>query len=463
MPSRRGGRAHGRIQVGLHVHGWWRMDAPAQEVKDHSLATLRRQLAESRAFSEGTSTSIRSTPPRWRAVCWTTRGPRRAARAPRRRSRRRTVGDRPHQAETIRRALDIGDTPFRPVQATWNLLEPSARVALAEAHAAGWGVIVKEALANGRLTDRPRDAATTSARQLAADRGTSLDAVAIAAVLANPWVDVVLSGAATPAQLQSNVTALDLALTPEELERLGSSRSAPTTTGRSVRDCRGRESDRSACGPAPRTVGFRAVTASTTPDWERRILAPVVSMPDVAPAAPDRLVYESTESGVWQVARPRSEDRTRHLVTDHPVGVTDGTMSVDGGRSCTGSTRTATSPVAGGRKRSSAAGPSRSSTGSPTAGTKGWREAPGVVAVGISDREGFAIHVSIDGGPARELFRSRESLRIGGADRGGFCRSGLSTDGWLFCLEHSEHGDLLHSGPPRRGPAHRRHHRRATR
>src|SRR5436305_1641209 len=59
----------------------------------------------------------------------------------------------PRQAETLRRALDVavaGERLFDCVQATWNLLEPSAGPVLAEAHAAGVGVIVKEALANGR-------------------------------------------------------------------------------------------------------------------------------------------------------------------------------------------------------------------------------------------------------------------------------------------------------------------------
>ena len=42
---------------------------------------------------------------------------------------------------------------FDAVQATWNLLEPSATDALTRAHAAGLTVIVKEAVANGRLTD----------------------------------------------------------------------------------------------------------------------------------------------------------------------------------------------------------------------------------------------------------------------------------------------------------------------
>lgn len=64
------------------------------------------------------------------------------------------------QADVIRRALEVdvnGENPFRVVQATWNLLEPSSGAALAEAHSAGWDVIVKEVLANGRLTIRSAD------------------------------------------------------------------------------------------------------------------------------------------------------------------------------------------------------------------------------------------------------------------------------------------------------------------
>ena len=47
----------------------------------------------------------------------------------------------PTQPETIERALEVGG--FDAVQATWNLLERAAGSALAEAHAAGVGVIVK--------------------------------------------------------------------------------------------------------------------------------------------------------------------------------------------------------------------------------------------------------------------------------------------------------------------------------
>src|SRR5580765_1523646 len=63
----------------------------------------------------------------------------------------------PRQADVIRRALAVrvnGANPFQVVQATWNVLEPSAGDALAAAKQDGWGVIVKEALANGRLSNR---------------------------------------------------------------------------------------------------------------------------------------------------------------------------------------------------------------------------------------------------------------------------------------------------------------------
>ena len=96
---------------------------------------------------------------------------------------------------------------FDSVQSTWNLLERSAGPALAAAHAAGMGVIIKEALANGRLTDRGDVPALIAA---AREAGTTADALALAGVLAEPWVNVVLSGATTVPELQSNLTAIGL-------------------------------------------------------------------------------------------------------------------------------------------------------------------------------------------------------------------------------------------------------------
>jgi aryl-alcohol dehydrogenase-like predicted oxidoreductase len=131
------------------------------------------------------------------------------------------------QADAIRKAQTIrydGEQLFETVQATWNLLEQAAGEALAEAHSAGWGVIVKEGLANGRLTHRNTNPAFSQKlavlQQVGQETGCPIDAIALAAILEKPWADVVLSGAATTAQLDSNLKALTLQLNTSQLERL---------------------------------------------------------------------------------------------------------------------------------------------------------------------------------------------------------------------------------------------------
>jgi aryl-alcohol dehydrogenase-like predicted oxidoreductase len=81
-------------------------------------------------------------------------------------------------------------------------------------------VIVKEALANGRLTPRVRNATLERAANAV---GATVDAVALAAVLAQPFVDIVLSGVSTRDALASNLAAAALRLpdaTLAELEAL---------------------------------------------------------------------------------------------------------------------------------------------------------------------------------------------------------------------------------------------------
>jgi aryl-alcohol dehydrogenase-like predicted oxidoreductase len=204
--------------------GDWRMDAETHEVKDHSLAALTRQLAETRALLgrhldlyQVHSATLDSGVLEDRAVLDA---------LARLREEGVVIGlssSGPGQAATIRRALEVtadGTAPFACVQATWNPLEPSAGPALAEASAAGWGVIVKEAVANGRLSPHGQEPATAALGRVAARHGVGVDAVALAAALANPWADVVLSGAVTPAQLESNLAALRVELDPGELAEL---------------------------------------------------------------------------------------------------------------------------------------------------------------------------------------------------------------------------------------------------
>jgi aryl-alcohol dehydrogenase-like predicted oxidoreductase len=209
---------------GYSYVGDWRMDAETHEVKDHSLAALTRQTAETRTLLgdhldlyQIHSATLDSGVLEDQAVL---------AELTRLHDEGLVIGlssSGPAQAATIRRALELttaGPAPFACVQATWNLLEPSAGPALAEASSAGWGVIIKEAVANGRLTPHGHGKEKDTLARIAARHDVGVDAVALAAVLANPWADVVLSGAVTPAQLQSNIAATRLQLDPAELEEL---------------------------------------------------------------------------------------------------------------------------------------------------------------------------------------------------------------------------------------------------
>lgn len=199
---------------GYQYTGEWALQAAAHEQKDLSVDMLRRQLPESRALLgehlvlyQIHSATLESGVLEDRRVL---------DELVRLRADGLAIGltvSGPRQAETIRRALEVeadGLNPFQCVQATWNLLETSAGSMLSAAHARGWGVIVKEALANGRLTNRHADESLAPLTHRAAALGTTLDALSIAAALSQPWVDVVLSGAVSRPQLQSHLSALSL-------------------------------------------------------------------------------------------------------------------------------------------------------------------------------------------------------------------------------------------------------------
>ena len=78
--------------------------------------------------------------------------------------------------------------------------------------APGWAVLVKEAVANGRLTPAGEPPARVTA--LATERGVTEDAIAMAAALAQPWVSVVLSGAVTSTSAEANLAALTVGELP---------------------------------------------------------------------------------------------------------------------------------------------------------------------------------------------------------------------------------------------------------
>lgn len=195
----------------------WQRDADQHEVKDHSLQAFEQQWAETRRLLGPWLRlyqvhSLTSESPLWgdhallRALAHA-------------RSQGCELGfstSGPAQADAVRRGLDLtvdGRPLFTSVQTTWNLLERSAAPALQEAADRGVRVVVKEVLANGRLA--VAEPATADLERAAHDRGVGLDTVAIAAALARPWADIVLSGAVTVPQLISNAAAREFADLPD--------------------------------------------------------------------------------------------------------------------------------------------------------------------------------------------------------------------------------------------------------
>jgi aryl-alcohol dehydrogenase-like predicted oxidoreductase len=196
--------------------GGWRLDSDVQEVKDLSVAALRRQIAESRRLLGGHlalyqihSATIESGVFDDRELLDELRSIRESG---------LVLGfstSGPKQADAIVRGLRerVDGAPlFSTVQSTWNVLEPSAGPALAEAHADGRGVLIKEAMANGRLAAIDGPLAGVAGRL-----GTTPDRIALAAVCAQPWADIVLSGAVTVGQVRSNASAVDVVLPDEVL------------------------------------------------------------------------------------------------------------------------------------------------------------------------------------------------------------------------------------------------------
>lgn len=195
----------------------WSTSAAQHEVKDHSLATFTRQLDESIERLDGYLSlyQIHSVTAEGgtlddNALIDAIAG-------------LKERGIRPGltvsgagQDIAVRKSLEVrrdGERVFDSVQATWNLFERGAESALSDAYSAGMKVVIKEVLANGRLTHKNRDGDALltpllpQARKVAEERGTTIEMLALSAALSRPWATFVLSGAATVGQIESTVTA----------------------------------------------------------------------------------------------------------------------------------------------------------------------------------------------------------------------------------------------------------------
>ncbi len=131
------------------------------------------------------------------------------------------------QAEVLEEAMLIrvdGRHLFDVVQATYNILEQTMDTALTHAKEAGMGIIIKEALANGRLTPRNKrpvfETTKIELERLCDLEGIKMDMLALAYVMSKPWADIVLSGAAVETHLSSNIAAAKVELSTETIQSL---------------------------------------------------------------------------------------------------------------------------------------------------------------------------------------------------------------------------------------------------
>ncbi|MEJ2597557.1 MAG: aldo/keto reductase [Anaerolineales bacterium] len=206
----------------------WQVEAEYHEIKEHSLAVLRRQWQETQAnlgeylgLYQIHSATLESGVLENRNVLDELAGLKANGVA---------IGltlSGANQAQVLYKALEIqsnGRLLFDSVQATWNLLERSVEPALQTAHDAGLGVIVKEALANGRLTSRNNAPDFAPKRKILEEEsfrlGTTIDALSLAVVIHQDWSDVVLSGAANVEHMHANAQAIDVSLDERAEERL---------------------------------------------------------------------------------------------------------------------------------------------------------------------------------------------------------------------------------------------------
>lgn len=136
------------------------------------------------------------------------------------------------QNALIEAALKVqvnGKPLFDSVQATYNCLEQGAEDSLKRAHDQGLGIIIKEGLANGRLTSRNSKSYNQTLGQLARNHGSGEDSIALAYVLSKDFVHVVLSGAAVVDHLKSNIQSVGIDLSNQEIQQLDSLKQDSTT------------------------------------------------------------------------------------------------------------------------------------------------------------------------------------------------------------------------------------------
>jgi len=178
-----------------------------------------------------------------------------------------------------------------------------------------------------------------------------------------------------------------------------------------------------------------------TPQWQRRFSAHQTGFPAWSGSAADHLAFVSNESGSWQAWVARVDAAERRRVSDEPVGVEAVLVAPDGRvvwwRDDTGDERGrwVAMPFEGGE-------PEPLVPDVPLGWSSGISFAEDVVALGIVTEDEYLAIVARPGAPPRTVRTGLTPMGVGRLDIPGM--GGLSADGRLVALRHTEAGDILH-------------------
>ncbi|MFE0040438.1 prolyl oligopeptidase family serine peptidase [Streptomyces sp. NPDC059015] len=189
--------------------------------------------------------------------------------------------------------------------------------------------------------------------------------------------------------------------------------------------------------PAGERTAVPAGAPADMPAWERRFRAPRVSLPDWAEDAPDHALFVSNATGTYELYAWDRATGGQRQATNRPNGTTDGILTPDGAWIWWFSDTDGDEygvwmrqPFGGGPDEPATPGLAPAYSAGVALGRDG------TAVVGRStDEDGTTIHVVRPGGAPVEIYRHRESAGVGD----------LSHDGTLLALEHTEHGDAMHS------------------
>jgi dipeptidyl aminopeptidase/acylaminoacyl peptidase len=182
--------------------------------------------------------------------------------------------------------------------------------------------------------------------------------------------------------------------------------------------------------------GYRA-------SWQRRFRLPTVGFPRWSDSDPERLVFLSDEGGVTQVWTASLGGNDRRPITSQRVGVEEFVLAPQGDRvawwsddSGDGNGAWVTTSIDKGDGHE----PLLNGLGA------GWSEGLAWcgdrVAVALSDGAAYRVYAGSPGEEGRLVYQSPHPAGLG--REWTTSAGGLSTDGSLLCLRHSESGDMLH-------------------